>query len=212
MKGVLDRFNEVENVIFDLGNVVLDIDIQRGVDALMKLKIGGLVAENIFPKPLKIFEEYERGEISSLQFFEYFVEKYEVKNLNQTDFWSAWNSIFYEFDPRRIELIKKLSENYNVYLLSNTNAEHVKKFNDMFRTQFNEEFCAQFKRCFYSNELKCRKPESEIYNKVIEATGISAQKTVFIDDLEKNVIAARECGLNGHHLVEGETILDIFNY
>jgi FMN phosphatase YigB (HAD superfamily) len=40
------------------------------------------------------------------------------------------------------------------------------------------------------------KPEPAIYKHLVEKTGIVPAESVFIDDLTKNVIAARECGLH----------------
>jgi len=39
------------------------------------------------------------------------------------------------------------------------------------------------------------KPEPAIYKHLVEKTGIVPAESVFIDDLLKNIIAARECGL-----------------
>ena len=40
------------------------------------------------------------------------------------------------------------------------------------------------------------KPEPAIYKHLVEKTGIVPAESVFIDDLLKNVIAARECGFH----------------
>ncbi|MFI3267967.1 MAG: HAD family phosphatase [Rikenellaceae bacterium] len=210
MKSVLEGSGNINAIIFDLGNVLLDIDIQRSIDGFMNLNIGGLKPEDVFPSPLKIFKDYEMGKVSSMQFFDFFKREYDVKNVEEANFWAAWNVLLNDFDPQRIELLRKLGESYDLYVLSNTNAEHVRRFNEMFRKQYKQEFCSLFKRCFYSNEMKMRKPNAEIYLKVIQQTGIDPQKTLFIDDLEENVEAARKCGINGYCLKQNETILDIF--
>ncbi|MFI3261314.1 MAG: HAD family phosphatase [Rikenellaceae bacterium] len=210
MKGILEEYGNIDAIIFDLGNVLLDIDIQRSIDAFMALNIVGLKPEDVFPSPLKIFKDYETGKVSTMQFFDFFKEKYGVKNVEEENFWAAWNVLLNNFDPKRIELLQKLGKNHDLYLLSNTNAEHVRFIGEMFRKQFKYEFCSLFKRCFYSNEVKCRKPDAEIYQKLIDQTGIIPEKSLFIDDLEANVIGARRCGINSYCLKQNETILDIF--
>lgn len=212
IKAVFDTPVEVKSIVFDLGNVVLDIDIQKSVDAFKELNIAGLVSDNIFPSPLPIFENYERGELSSVEFLSKFRENYpSASKINDEKFWWAWNILFGKFEPKRIELIKKLSEEYSVYLLSNTNEEHVRFFKELYKKQFGEEFESLFVKSFYSNELLCRKPDRIIYEKVIAETGVNPSETLFIDDLQKNVEGARQCGLIAYHLVAGrETILDIF--
>lgn len=210
MNSILSKFKGTESILFDMGNVLLDIDIQKSVTALLDINIDGIISEFIFPSPLPIFKEYECGRVNNEEFINSFVTKYKIKNLNEEKFWHAWNALFDQFDPKRIELLKKLNKNYDLYVLSNTNSVHVKKFNDIYRDQFHEEFSSMFKSCFYSNELKCRKPESKIYKKVIEMANINPAKSIFIDDLKENVVAAEKCGFNTHHLTLGQTILDIF--
>ncbi len=42
-----------------------------------------------------------------------------------------------------------------------------------------------------------RKPEPEIYALTLERLGLPAAACVFVDDLEPNVVAAREAGMRG---------------
>ena len=47
-----------------------------------------------------------------------------------------------------------------------------------------------------SGKILLLKPEPAIYQHLVEATGIVPAESVFIDDLPRNVIAARESGLH----------------
>jgi putative hydrolase of the HAD superfamily len=49
-----------------------------------------------------------------------------------------------------------------------------------------------------------RKPDPEIYQLVLHRLELPAEACVFIDDLEHNVVAARECGLHAVHFRETE--------
>ena len=49
------------------------------------------------------------------------------------------------------------------------------------------------------------KPEPAIYKHLVEQTGIVPAESVFIDDLLKNVIAARECGLHAIQFSDPES-------
>jgi HAD superfamily hydrolase (TIGR01509 family) len=57
-------------------------------------------------------------------------------------------------------------------------------------------FFRHFRDLVISGAILMVKPEPAIYKHLIEKTGIVPAESVFIDDLLKNVIAARECGLH----------------
>jgi len=42
--------------------------------------------------------------------------------------------------------------------------------------------------------MGCRKPEKEIFLKVLEMTGANPEESLFIDDVEANVIQAKKLG------------------
>ena len=57
-------------------------------------------------------------------------------------------------------------------------------------------FFGHFKHLVISGAILLVKPEPAIYKHLVEKTGIVPAESVFIDDLLKNVIAARECGFH----------------
>jgi HAD superfamily hydrolase (TIGR01509 family) len=57
-------------------------------------------------------------------------------------------------------------------------------------------FFAHFKHLVISGKILLLKPEPAIYRHLVEATGIVPAESVFIDDLLRNVVAARESGLH----------------
>lgn len=48
-----------------------------------------------------------------------------------------------------------------------------------------------------SSEVGLRKPDPAIYRQALDALGMAAERTVFLDDLEANVQAARDVGMHG---------------
>jgi HAD superfamily hydrolase (TIGR01509 family) len=57
-------------------------------------------------------------------------------------------------------------------------------------------FFAHFRQLVISGKLLLLKPEPAIYRHLVETTGIVPAESVFIDDLARNVVAARESGLH----------------
>ncbi len=56
------------------------------------------------------------------------------------------------------------------------------------------QFFSHFQHLVISGAILLVKPEPAIYKHLVEKTGIVPAESVFIDDLLKNVVAARECG------------------
>jgi putative hydrolase of the HAD superfamily len=89
-----------------------------------------------------------------------------------------------------IELLEELAAGgVNLYLLSNMPEATYKiliRRHDFFR---------HFRQLVISGKILMLKPEPAIYKHLVETTGIVPAESVFIDDLLRNVIAAREAGL-----------------
>ena len=74
------------------------------------------------------------------------------------------------------------------------------------------DFPSLFVKDFYSHEIHERKPDLSSYKKVIELSGINPEESIFIDDLEKNIIGARQSGLKTFWLKEGMELTEVFNF
>jgi putative hydrolase of the HAD superfamily len=93
--------------------------------------------------------------------------------------------------PGTIELLEDLARSgVHLYLLSNM---PVSTF-DYLTRRF--AWFAHFRQLVISGAILMVKPEPAIYKHLVEQTRIVPAESVFIDDLLKNVVAARECGLH----------------
>ena len=189
----------VENIIFDLGNVIIDLDIERtwlhlkhwlGDDYELNLK-------NIRPDE-DIFIQFEIGRISEEDFFET-LRNIVAAPLSIRHLKEAWNAMLLQIPPKRFEMLSRLKEKYNVYLLSNTNKTHVDWVDGYLKTvygfsiqDFDERF---FHKSYYSHLIHLRKPNDNIYEFVLQDAGIKAENTLFIDDNAHNIEGAKRVGL-----------------
>jgi putative hydrolase of the HAD superfamily len=115
-----------------------------------------------------------------------------------------------DISARRVEMLKELSTNFNVYLFSNTNAIHINRLHNEFREMHGIEFSSLFVKDFYSHEIHERKPDLASYLKVIELSGIIPEETLFVDDLEKNILGAEKAGLKTFWLKDGMEVAEVF--
>jgi HAD superfamily hydrolase (TIGR01509 family) len=94
------------------------------------------------------------------------------------------------------QLIAELKERgYRLYVLSNMSSdfiEHIRRF-DVYR---------QFEGDVVSCEVKTVKPESEIYQIVLDRFALDPAETLFIDDREANLRAAEQFGISTFHFTE----------
>lgn len=203
--------SDIENIIFDFGGVIMDINIGKTILAFKELHVDGLKTDDIISGHKKFLLDLELGLITPDEFIHTLYSEYPaMQNVGEDSVWEAWNALLLGYDSKRIELIETLRQNYNLYLLSNTNLPHRVKFKQMFREQFKKGFGSLFDKQFYSDEMHLRKPDLKIYNEVIDETHIDPSKTLFIDDNELNITCAKETGLIAYHLTGGEKITDLF--
>jgi putative hydrolase of the HAD superfamily len=158
----------------------------------------------------EVFVRFEKGEITPAGFRE-LIREHTGKDLSDGQIDAAWNSIIKDIPTYRIELIERLKKNYRVFLLSNSNSIHYDYYNRYVRESFGyESLDVIFDRAWYSFRMGLYKPDPEIFKRVLKEGGLVAEETLFIDDMERNVEAAKDVGLHGYHLKAGEDVTAIF--
>ena len=112
-----------------------------------------------------------------------------------------------------IELLRQLKTKYRIFLLSNTNQIHLDKYTlDVKRAFDIDSLDVLFEKTYYSHEMNMRKPNLDIYESVLVKSNLVAEETLFIDDSEENIKAAKKTGIQAYHLKQGETIVELFGY
>ena len=121
----------------------------------------------------------------------------------------TWNKIIGDYPAHRINLLKSLQKHYRLFVLSNTNEIHYKHYISKFREEFNSEFESLFEKAYWSFQIGKRKPDKNIYEFVIEHSGLIPEETLFIDDSLQNIEPANEIGIVGLYL---ESEVDISSF
>lgn len=200
----------VKNIIFDLGNVICDIDFNLTVEAFNKLgsdKVD-LTLDNYMEHP--VFGALEKGEISTEQFRD------EVRSLLELDLSDqqideAWAAVVINSDQARIDMLSELGEKYKLFLLSNTDGIHIEKAVRVINETTKGDFLSLFEEVYLSHLLKLAKPSAEIYEFVLNDADMKASETLFIDDNLPNIEAARQLGIQSYHFdSKKEKLIDLF--
>ena len=198
----------IDNIIFDLGNVILNIDYQNTIDAFEKI---GVPDASIFyskSSQLNIFNQLETGRISKQNFI-LEIQKF-VPKASASQIINAWNAILQDLPNERLEILKNIKDKFSIFLLSNTNTIHIEKIIDKLGKKKYEEFYNLFDKVYYSHEVKLRKPNADIFKLVIKENYLSIKNTLFIDDSIQHIESAKKIGLKTYHLDGNETLESIF--
>ncbi|MEO6301874.1 MAG: HAD-IA family hydrolase, partial [Bacteroidia bacterium] len=108
---------------------------------------------------------------------------------------------------RRLDVLVNMKQNYNTFLLSNTNEAHVTAFeHDLYIKHGVKNFNDYFDEVYYSCRMGMRKPDKEIFEFVLKQNDLKPEETVFIDDSIQHVKGAGECGISAFLLPKGEEV------
>ena len=188
----------IEVVVFDLGNVIIPVDFAKTTKAFVTL--GGKQASELYHRAGQnyLFEELERGEVSRKEFLDRV--RPILNHASDAEIVEAWNAMLSHIDLSTFEYLDKLRPRYRTYILSNINTYHAEWVAKAMRSASSEQDISQyFDHVFYSHEIGHRKPENRAWQIIVEQKGIDPKKTLFIDDKEINIEAAKALGFIALH-------------
>lgn len=181
--------NKITHIFFDLGNVLVNVHM----GSLYKnfSKISGIPLETIPSTLEKLTREYllfQHGKISRKDYFEKMRELLSA-NPRDEEIELAYCDMF-SLNKDVYNIKQELNGNYQFSIISNTDELHYN-----FIMQKYPQF-GIFENNTTSFEENCMKPEKYIYEQALKKNNAEPTDSVFIDDLEENVISALELGIN----------------
>ncbi|QKJ89097.1 Glucose-1-phosphatase [Paramixta manurensis] len=191
--------------IFDLGNVIVDIDFNRVLGVWSDLgRVPLALLQSRFQMG-KNFEQHERGEISDEQFAANLCAELDIA-LGFEQFTAGWQAVFVGVRPEVINIMTRLREQgERVVILSNTNRLHCKYWPSQY-----PEVQQAADKLYLSQDMGVRKPEPQIYQKVLAEEGVTAGQAVFFDDNLANIEAARALGITSVHVTDAGVVPGYF--
>lgn len=159
------------------------------------------------------FLALESGEIDADEFHAQVRPMIDRENVSDEEIDAAFNEFLIGIPIHRLESLRELRRDYKVYLLSNTNPIMVNgKIAEEFRKE-GREMADYFDGIFTSYEAKCCKPGKAIFDYTEKVGGLNPSETLFFDDSQSNVDAARSYGFNSVLVRPGDeftTLLEEF--
>lgn len=198
-----------ENLLFDLGGVIMEIDRNRAVAAYKAL--GMAEADRFFDPYCQrgLFGQLEEGVISPDEF------RAEVKPMFSrpvTD--KEIDEGLFQFligipDERLKRLADLRRAGHGVYMLSNTNPIMWHGFILPEFRKLGGDISDYFDGVVTSFTVGCCKPNPRIYKYAIDYLGILPESTTFFDDGAANIKAATELGFKGEHVTPERTFMKL---
>lgn len=199
------QYNMIKAIVFDLGGVLVDLDINACVSAFLE-RIGfEKITEILDPFHQKgIYGEMEAGNITPDEFRAYVVAN-SRPGTRPEEVDQCMAALLVSMNPEKTVLLNSLAERYPLYILSNNNPISMKRSHECFE-EAGLDWRNVFKEEFVSCWMKMLKPGSEIFNEVVRRIGVAPEEILFIDDSVNNVKGACAVGIKGVYYRQGDDL------
>lgn len=184
----------IKAIIFDMGGVLVDLDIED-CKKVFKETLGYDDIDQIIDACHQkgIYGDLEEGTLSAEEFRSIVLAGSRPGSTPEmVD--EAMSHILVGIQPYKVQMLKKLAQEYDLYMLSNNNAICLPYSRAMF-AEAGIPLEDIFKKCFFSFEMKALKPSAAFYKAVVEQIGLPAEELFFIDDSQRNVDGSIAAGL-----------------
>lgn len=200
----------IKNIIFDYGNVIFSLDFARLLKAFAGLGIPE--ADRFFSHATQnpLFDAFDKGEVSTADFHGEIRRITGMPSLTEEEINDAWNSLLVGVPEGYHQLLRQLKQRYRTFLLSNNNEIHYGWIMEYLHREHglvnNSTF---FEKDYYSHLMGMRKPDSAIFQFVLDTHGLEPRQTIFIDDSPQHIAAAKELGIQAHLLQAKDTLPEL---
>ncbi|TLX71670.1 HAD family phosphatase [Labilibacter sediminis] len=204
-------YGNIKNIIFDWGGVITNIDYGATINAFEKYGIENFEEYYSKTHQSELFILHETGQISPDEFRASLIKETRVP-ISDEELDSAWMAMLKETPFENIELLESLKNKYRLFLLSNTNAIHVKRYSEVLKEKLGLDngLSDLFEEVYYSHEVGMKKPDVKIFKYLMEENKLKPSETLFIDNSIQNIDAAKSLGLKTIQLIDGCLLSSLF--
>jgi epoxide hydrolase-like predicted phosphatase len=196
----------IKHIIFDLGGVLINLDYQLTEKAFAALGLKDFNAIYTQLKQDTLFDDWETGRIDRGQFLSAMKASVGLV-LTDEQITAAWNAMLLDFPLRRLQILQQLRLHYDLILLSNTNEIHEDAFNDiLYKAHGIPNIGVFFDKVYLSHRVGMRKPDAEIFQRILDDLGLKPEQTLFIDDTPQHIAGAKALGIQTIYLEKDMTI------
>lgn len=189
----------IKNIVFDMGKVLVHYD----ADMVCR----HFIEDEAERKAVRIavFESHEwlfldMGVISEEEALKKMQARLDTEHAKEMaalclEHWHEYNMWP---DKEMGEVIRQLKEKgYGIYLCSNASLRLLTCYNIIPGIEY-------FDGILFSAEVKCMKPQKEMYCHLFERFHLKPEECFFIDDMPLNIEGAKACGMDGYCFADGD--------
>lgn len=191
----------IKALLFDLGGVIMDIRRERCIEALREIGM---------PRPEEFLGDFaqkgpflllEEGKITPAEFRDE-IRKLIPRPVTDEQIDAAFIRFLIGIPVERLRQLEQLHGRFPIYMLSNTNPIMWDAFivNEFDKDGHNLPY--YFDGWITSFDVKCCKPEPEIFLEAARRFNLDPAETLFLDDSEANCRAAEALGFRSAHVTQ----------
>lgn len=198
----------IDNLVFDLGGVIFDIDRDRCVRNLENL--GLREAGRLLDLYVQTgdFLQLEEGAISAADFFDR-LQASASRPVSNRELQDALCSFITDLPAKRLEALRELRGKYRIYALSNTNPIMYNTIIDQLFRKEGFTINDYFDGILISFQERVCKPDHRIFRNLLDRYGLDGNRTLFFDDSQHNCDAAGECGIKSILVPAGKNFYEL---
>lgn len=195
---------QIHAVIFDLGRVLVKVDLARGIFRHiegLRQKSDVEIMENLFRD--RLYQDFAKGKILPKQFYKTLCN-HSGLTLGYEEFIQEWCAVL-EPMPGMDEFIEKLSKSFKIGLLSDLGPihwEYVSRHLSILK---------HIKNPVVSFQTGVLKPERRAYELAAQSVDTAIDKCLFIDDRRINVLGAIDAGMKAVQFFSPERLINDFH-
>lgn len=182
--------NQIDNIVFDLGNVL----VRWSPVEITRLVLGDTTPD-LETRARELFAGETWGKLNLGVIDDEQAKKHFMQEAGLTSF--QVEALFYYVKATQIpiyasmDLLRRVkASGYKIYALS----DNIHSIVAFLKTTY--DFWHLFDGAIISAQEGVMKPSLEIYTRLCERYDLMPENTLFLDDIEANVLGAREAGIN----------------
>jgi glucose-1-phosphatase len=187
----------IKNIVFDLGNILVDIDYKRFTDAMDWDHHKFMTFYDS-----QFFREFEVGKHSEEEFFVELNKQIPLKEGDEKRY-RHYISKTFSLRPKTWARVHWLKKHYKIILFSNTNSldfNALDKDIDLKRV---------IRSAYVSHAQGYIKPDPRSYRRVEELFNLDPGETLFVDDRQENVEGALKAGWFAEVIENEERLFEV---
>jgi len=189
--------SKFKNIIFDYGNVIFEINFKRTQEALSNLGISDIESFFAHKGHNSLFDDFEVAGISADDFRNGIRTAANNKQLTAEQIDEAWNSLLIGVSKGNHDVLLAVKQKYRTFLLSNNNQIHYDWIINYLQKEFDiDNYDHLFEKAYFSQLMRLRKPNVNIFEQVLTENNLDAAETLFIDDSPQHIAGAKKAGLH----------------